>query len=375
MQSLDRELAEDRLKRFRRLLMLSREGSKPIGNIPPLRNIRNHIVREGGNLQGPLVVMIDLTSQCNHNCVFCYRSGPDRLMPEKRAKYQSLETIDSICRQLVEMNVASITLTGGEPACHPWFIEAVALVKRYDLALTIVTNGTNFTEEKVRRLGNLLEPERDKVELSLDAATKGTFQKIARVDEFSSLFFTLKWFKRYQIPFLTMTLILKDNLDQIDKIIALATEYGARECAVEPPFPKKHMPTEAYASLDEVLDVHERLLLQKEMTPKIVLNFLHLSMNLTGGLQEFVSFYEQDGKPFSSCHGGEASCAIDINGHVHLCQFLIDLETCRVGNIFETPLTVLWKRLRKLKNALECKTTDCCAGGCPGFALEAGLPD
>ena len=108
--------------------------------------------------------------------------------------------------------------------------------------------------------------------------------------------------------------------------------------------------------------------------PQVVLNFLHLSMNLPGGLKALLGSYDQEKKPKSSCHGGEASCAIDIRGNLYLCQFLIDLDACRAGNIFETPLPELWKNLQKAKDRLTEKTADSCAGGCPGFAVEAGLP-
>jgi radical SAM protein with 4Fe4S-binding SPASM domain len=39
----------------------------------PLGQIRRDFYRKGGRLSYPLSVMLDLTSHCNQNCVFCYR--------------------------------------------------------------------------------------------------------------------------------------------------------------------------------------------------------------------------------------------------------------------------------------------------------------
>lgn len=360
------------LQRFKALLAL--RGERRSGGRPgsPLRAIAEDARRKGGQLRAPLVSMVDLTSQCNHDCVFCYRSGRAGLMPDGRPRYQSLKRLESICRQLVDTGVASLTLSGGEPTCHPQFLEAVALTRRFDLALTVVTNGTGFSERTARELGAMLEPARDRVELSLNAASAEVFRKVACADRFPALLSTLKWFKRFGLPFVTMTLILRDNLSQIEQIIELAAEHGSSELAVEAPFPKRGLPSDCTASLDEIFDMHERLLRRDRPGPPVMLNFLHLSMHVPGGLQALLGPGGTGGKP-SSCHGGAASCAIDIDGELNLCQFLIDLGTCSVGNVFRTPLPDLWADLRSARQEIEGGVPRGCEGGCLGFPVEAGL--
>lgn len=370
MPALREESEEKILARFESLLQSSREIPKRAGSLPPLGFISRDVAQRGGRLQSPLSVTVDLTNQCNQDCLFCYRSGPATLTPDGIPTHLPLESLDSICRQIHRMGVASIALSGGEPACHPQFIDAVSLVKQYDLALTVITNGTRLTERDVRTMGKLLEPERDQVELSVDAASRETFRKIARTDGFSSLLASMEWLQAYRIPFHTMTLILRDNLHEIDEILSLIGRHGPRECAVEAPFPKKGIPSEALASLDEILDVHERLLQRASGTPEISLNFLHLSMNIPGGFEKLMSWTYGNDVPLSGCHGGEASCAIDIHGDMHLCQFLIDRGICRIGNIHETPMAALWKNLQEMKRSIR-ENVYGGRGGCPGFALEA----
>lgn len=363
----------DHLKRFADLFDLRTKQIAGDRTVRPLRLINADSVSKGGKLHSPLAVMIDLTSDCNQNCVFCYRSGPHTLMPDGKPKFLPLGNLERICRELKEANVSSLTLTGGEPTRHPHFIEAVRMAKQFGFFLTVVTNGSHITENNIGRLAQLLDPVCDKIELSFNAATGPVFRDITGIDGFSRFIRTLECFREYRIPFLTMTLILKRNQDQIDRILELASSHGAQECAVEPPFPKKNMPKETYASIDMVLDIHETLCRREYRRPKIQLNFLHLAMNLPGGLETLKSLLGRDGSGAASCHGGTASCALDIDGTMHMCQFLIDLNTCATGNIYEESFLSLWQRLQQKKARLVTGNGATRAlDGCPGFALEKG---
>jgi radical SAM protein with 4Fe4S-binding SPASM domain len=245
------------------------------------------------------------------------------------------------------------------------------MVKEFGFFLTVVTNGSHITESDINRLAQLLDPDHDRVELSCNAATVGVFQDITGINGFSNFLRTLGCFQEYRIPFLTMTLILNKNQDQIDAIIELASGHGAQECAVETPFPKRNMPRNAYASLDKVLEIHGRLCRREYHHPKIQLNFLHLAMNLPGGLKALKSSLGYDGRFLSACHGGTASCALDIDGNMHMCQFLIDMNSCVAGNIYEENFLSLWQKLQLKK--VQMIAGDGAASdleGCLGFTLE-----
>jgi radical SAM protein with 4Fe4S-binding SPASM domain len=367
------KLLQPRRERFRRLLELNREKSN-LQVVHPLRQIGMDCFQKGGWLQAPLVVMLDLTNACNQDCIFCYRSGPQGLAAGGRTSHQSLENIHKLCQDFARMGVASISLSGGEISCHPDFLAAAAIIKNHDLALTLVTNGTNWTEADVRQLQGLLEPERDLVELSLHAANAEASGRILQADHFSSLMTTLQLFKQYQIPFMTMTLILKDNQDQIDEILALAAAHGARERAVEAPFPKKQIPVNAYAALDDVLTIHERLITDRGHDANIAINLLHLSINL-GFLGDLVDFYQNEGRPLFTCHAGYASCAVDFQGNMHLCQYLIEAGRTTIGNVFQTPFPTLWRRAKERRQGLDESSKDY-RGACPAFTLESvAYPD
>jgi pyrroloquinoline quinone biosynthesis protein E len=146
-----------------------------------------------------------------------------------------LDELDAICARQARAGLALLTLTGGEPSCHPEFIEAVELAKSHGLCLIIMTNGTGLDREKVRRLSGLLDPDMDRVELSLDAVKPETYRLIRGRDNLDAALNAMAWFSEFGIAYLTITVLLKPNLDQVDGVLDLAVQYKALTSEVAPP--------------------------------------------------------------------------------------------------------------------------------------------
>ena len=70
---------------------------------------------------------IELTSKCNERCVHCY-------IPHKfKLNNITDELYYSTLEQLSKMGVLSVTLSGGEPMCHPHFKEYLRAAKKIRL--------------------------------------------------------------------------------------------------------------------------------------------------------------------------------------------------------------------------------------------------
>ena len=83
---------------------------------------------------------IELTSKCNERCVHCYIPHDLKLYDiTEEMYYNTLE-------QLSKMGVLSVTLSGGEPMCHPKFKEFLRAAKKYDFYVNILSNLTYFFE-------------------------------------------------------------------------------------------------------------------------------------------------------------------------------------------------------------------------------------
>ncbi len=362
------KLAPEHFDRFLTILNRYSQRSSKNRHIELLREISSHAAFAGGHLSSPLAVILDLTNKCNQDCVFCYREGQQGLRgPYHDWSFRSLEELEKIFNDLKAMNVPSVTLTGGEATCHPQFLDAVAMAKRFGFATTLVTNGTAFESGQVRALSRMLDPFCDRVELSLDAADPLTYQKVRNSGRYQHLLETLRLFRNHSIPFTTMTLLVRDNADQALSILHLASDHGPVAMALEPPFPKAHITDpDVYARPEQVLAAYEAVLDCPRLAErKVTFNFLHFSI-MAG-----VNLENQPGPGHSEehlagCHAGHASCTIDIWGDVHLCQYLISAKSSYVGNIRESSLSELWIQAQRAR----CAESSKCSEGCLAFKLD-----
>ena len=89
----------------------------------------------------PLTALtLELTNQCNLNCLHCYGSYGS----EQSKQYMSFDWIKSNLSEFNKLHVLKIALTGGEVTLHPKFCEIVQLLLHNGFDLTIFTNGYNI---------------------------------------------------------------------------------------------------------------------------------------------------------------------------------------------------------------------------------------
>jgi radical SAM protein with 4Fe4S-binding SPASM domain len=86
-------------------------------------------------------MQIELTSRCNERCVHCY-------IPHQNKLYNIEESLFyNILDQCREMGVLDLTLSGGEPMCHPHFTDFLRKLMEYDFSVAILSNLTMLNDE------------------------------------------------------------------------------------------------------------------------------------------------------------------------------------------------------------------------------------
>jgi MoaA/NifB/PqqE/SkfB family radical SAM enzyme len=88
---------------------------------------------------GPELIDISITSWCDKNCEFCYKSA------NKDGIFMSLEDFSIVVNQAKEMNVLQFAIGGGNPNQHPDFIEFLKLCYANDIVPNYSTNGRGLT--------------------------------------------------------------------------------------------------------------------------------------------------------------------------------------------------------------------------------------
>jgi MoaA/NifB/PqqE/SkfB family radical SAM enzyme len=122
------------------------------------------------DLDGPLFVAWQITSLCNMRCHHCCEDS-GHLMPNEMNRKMVLD----LCRQIAELNVPYVAISGGEPMLHPQFFEVCRALRSRGIALKVETNGELVTQEAVRKMARL---GLRSVQISVDGATADTHERV-----------------------------------------------------------------------------------------------------------------------------------------------------------------------------------------------------
>lgn len=105
----------------------------------------DEVLREGRTVK---FAWIELTSVCNQRCIHCFM-GDDL----NAYKHLELEKICEFIDILYSQGISQLILTGGEPTLHPDFELILDYVSKYDMSISLLTNG--ITEQLVKAMPKL----------------------------------------------------------------------------------------------------------------------------------------------------------------------------------------------------------------------------
>lgn len=86
---------------------------------------------------------------CNLKCEFCY--AEDLMYARKRPPHIPIERVRDIVEQARRLGLIHVNITGGEPLVRKDIFDLIDVIPR-DIVVSIVTNSTLLTKEKIDRL-------------------------------------------------------------------------------------------------------------------------------------------------------------------------------------------------------------------------------
>lgn len=169
---------------------------------------RDHTIRSAS---------IELLDRCNYYCPHCYVHDT----------YTSSMAVDSFCRiidELVAQGCIWLLLTGGEPLLHPKFFEMYQYAYKQGLKITVFTNGY-FLNKRIQNLFLNMPPE--EIEISLYGGTADTFNAyVGVVNAFETVLKNIDDIVAEKLNLKLKTVVLKNNIDELQKIKNIASERG-----------------------------------------------------------------------------------------------------------------------------------------------------
>jgi len=282
----------------------------------------------------PLWLAWQVTYRCNFRCGFCqYWKDPQGKLPE-----QTLEQFEYGARQLARAGSMFISLAGGEPLLRDDIVDIARIINRWHLGF-ITTNGYLMTPELAN---DLYEAGLWGVSVSIDyvdpakhdkrRGVKGAFERAVKALEYLARTKRKAW-QRVNL----MTVLMHDNVDEIEELIKLAGEFNAY--FMVQPYCILKTGDSQFICRDK--NISNYMLELRQRYPNMLSNPYFLSQfdnALNGGVK--------------GCKAGKAFFNIDSIGNVSIC---VEKRNSPVGNIYNDNIIEIFTRMRKSAKTNTCK--------------------
>jgi len=123
----------------------------------------------------PMMLVLSFVYLCNAKCPNCPYTNSDIRQDYSDTPLMSEETFKIIADQAGPHHAWLRISGGGEPMLHPQAVELFEYAKARGCRLGLITNGSRFTRDSLRRL---LDCGIDMIEFSVDAADPETYRRV-----------------------------------------------------------------------------------------------------------------------------------------------------------------------------------------------------
>lgn len=323
-------------------------------------------------LRPPRTLTLAITGVCNLTCLHCWVEAE----PCSSVAHVPGRTLRRLVEEFAAMGGEGVRFTGGEPLCHPDWLELLRLARAVGLkGVSLQTNGMLLREKDVAALAELDFPGLS-IQLSLDGATASTHDFVRGEGAFQETVNAIRLLvsgglsERLSIFFTEM----RHNLQEIPAVLELAEELGIGSVTTG------------------TLVLCGRAALDSPVAPPQPDQYLRLLQHYDEN-SGFRERYRKIGKvPALEWHGGEAPrtecCTFVENPYLTSSGLLYPCVLCHaddfaVSGVFEKSLAdafaegaPLWSELQRISRRRAAEISQCqecpgkavCAGGCMGRA-------
>jgi uncharacterized protein len=334
---------------------------------------RHRVIVEEADAEPEWTLCLHLVHDCNMRCRYCYGRGGSYGTPKQSMSYTTaVRAVEYLLAQVPQGGEGSIFFFGGEPLLR-WNLlqKVIPYIRRREekegkaLALSLTTNGTLLTEERIRFLGD----SQVQVNVSLDgppeihdgrrvlANGRGSYARILPNIE--------KLFASQEQRYLRAT--LDPDEPRMMEVVAHLLQLGANLVHLEP---ASGVPDDGGAGLSpQAIENLKRGYHQlKEQTIRTiqeegkllpVVSLVRILRLLTG----------VRGRKQYGCRMGRSYLAISPGGEIYPCHRLVDQEGYRLGDVEHGLYAQARKRFEALhvdqREACQaCWARYLCGGGC-----------
>ncbi|MFH1510793.1 MAG: radical SAM protein [Candidatus Woesearchaeota archaeon] len=253
----------------------------------------------------PINIMWRITNKCNSRCEYC------RIWKREQNEL-STEQVFSLIDQMYHAGTLRIGFVGGEALLRPDFAEIVQYAKSKSIYLTLVSNGI-LVPKKMSIIKNI-----DCLVLSFDGK-KRNHERGRCKGSFGKLMQAFEACKRNKINLLTITVLNKHNLQDIDFVLEKAKKYGFR-CN----FHLLQGGWECYPSDQQYRQALDYLIARKKQGSPIAMSLRCL--RFLREWPDYKKFFSKEKMPGFRCYAGKLFFNIDTDGSIAGCDVLSNMH-------------------------------------------------
>lgn len=337
-------------------------------------------------MSSPKHVDIAITGKCNLACQYCFYA--DEMVARSNLP---TERWLAFFKELGELGVMTVTLTGGEVFTRPDLFELIDGLIANRMRYSLLSNGTMITEETLKQFEIGKRRQRlDSIQISVDGSS-AEVHDLSRPKSFKRALRGLKLLKEAGYPVTVRVTVNRHNVDDLENIASLLLEevglssFSTNEayvCGATDRTEGNIILTSAQR--EKAMKVLTRLADQYDQRISASAGPLILAREMRT-MEELLACGQTSlpgrGK-LSSCGGVFTQFAILHDGTVVPCHVL---STLRLGTIGIDKLQEIWLHhpimvglrqrreipLSSLETCKDCAYQGFCSGGCPGGAVYA----
>ena len=169
----------------------------------------------------PLAVLLELTHRCPLQCPYC--SNPVEM--ERTSNELTTEEWKRVLNELAEIGVLQVHFSGGEPTARKDIVELVRHASELDLYTNLITSAVLLNRDKLEALADAglahIQISFQGSEASLADRVGGFRNGHAKKIEVA------RWARELELPLTVNAVMHRQNLDQLESIIAMAVGMDA----------------------------------------------------------------------------------------------------------------------------------------------------
>ncbi len=281
-------------------------------------------------MTGPIKAFWEVTHRCNSRCITC-----DMWKKKSPPEMQTQEALDVI-RQLKDLNVLHVSISGGEPFLRKDIFEILDAAKREGFKISINTNAWLLDEEKVKRLCRMgIET----TYISLDGATPETNEKIRGMKGgYERALEVVRFFDKHKqnngSKVFINTTINRINVSELGDMAEVVSDSGADGWTMS-----VVQNVDIYRPAPEVLLTKDDIEQVNKVIVEVHRNHSRLLPHMIEYFQNFENSALHPCRLYRyRCVAGYLTLMIHPNGDIFPCP----VAFVKAGNVLQKPLREIW---------------------------------